>query len=163
MEVPAEVALPTRLQSPFTFSTTTPAVSITELTDASFSFDPELIEQFTGASRFPDFVVGNDGTRISITTTDAQALSYLKGMRVEDVEVGFKEAATAVESDGSVTQSATNHLFSISSAIVEEVVEVTGDGSGKNPTEFQITFRACRESDGSDPTITFNDSGGGGE
>jgi hypothetical protein len=148
-----------QLQAPFLFSSTSPSASIDDLLDATWNFDPEMHEHFSGSSRFPMFTIGNDNTTISIKTTDNQAHSkFIKGMQVTDATIKFKVPVTAVDlgiSGPTLTQDTKIYGFKISNCRVVDPVKV-GNNADKKPGEFDLMFRAARVvSTGADPTITF--------
>lgn len=150
-----------QLGAPKSVAMTAPALTITDLTEAGFNFDPELHEHFSGNSRFPRYTIGNDNTTISFTTSDKAAIAALiKGLEVAGVTLTFGGTYTSVAATGSVTQSSVEVTATISSMRVVEAVEVTSSGSDKTPATFAITLRAAaKESDGAEPTIVFDYGG----
>lgn len=142
--------------APLSVVMTTPALTINDIMEGSFKFDPELNEHFAGKSRFPRYTIGNDNTTITFKTTDKAAIAALiKGMEAAGVAITFKGTYTGVDAEGTVTQSTVQVTATISNMRVVEAIEVKND-SDKKPAEFEITLRAAaKESDGADPTIEF--------
>lgn len=152
-----------QLGSPFSLVFTTPALTINDLVEASFDFDPELHEHFRGSSRFVRYTIGNDNTTITFQTSDKAAIAALiKGMEVGGVTLTFKGTYTGVEdTDPTVTQSDEQVSATISTMMVIER-EPISNNADKSPAMFSFTLRACeKESDGSAPTIAFSYSAGG--
>lgn len=152
-----------QLGSPFSLAISAPALTISDVMDASFNFDPELHEHFSGSSRFPRYTIGNDNTTIKFKTSDKAAIAALvKGMEASDVTLLFKGTFTGVTSAPALTQSTAQVSATISNMRVIEAVEISND-SEKKPAEFEFTLRAAaKEADGLDPTIAFSFAAGGG-
>lgn len=153
-----------QLGSPFSLVMTTPALTINDLMDASFKFDPELQEHFGGGSRYPRFTIGNDNSEIKFKTSDRAVIAALvKGMECAGVTLLYKGTFTGASATPTVTQGSAEVSATISTMRVVEAVEVSND-SDKKPAEFEITLRpAIKEADGADPTITFSFAASGGE
>ena len=146
-----------QLGAPYSIVMTTPALTVDDLVEAGFNFDPDLNEHFNGKSRFPRYTIGNDNTTITFTTTDkAAAAALLKGMEVAGVVLTMKGTYPGVSAGPSVTQSSVEVTATISVMRVVEAVEISNSSDSKEPAQFQFTLRAAaKESDGTLPTITF--------
>lgn len=146
----------TQYGRPVSVACTTPAITVTDLTDLDVAFDPELIEHVGGASRFPRYTVGTDNTTISFTTTDVAALGFVKGMECSTIAAKFEGPDTVVNNAGVRTKTSGEIGLTLSNARVVEALRMQNDPTGK-PGEIRVVLRAAVvESSGSDPTITVD-------
>lgn len=144
--------------SPYSIVMTTPAITITDLMDASFEFNPEMHDHFNGNSRFPRFTMGNDDSTIKFKTSDIAAIAALtKGMEVAGVVLLFKATFSKVDDTApTLTQGSVEVSAVISIMRVTDAVPIKND-SDKKPAEFEFTLRPAKaEADDADPTIAYS-------
>lgn len=149
-----------QLQSPFIFLCANPNVSIDDLQDCDWDFDPDMEEHFGGGSRFPSFTVGNDKTMISVESTDTKLFTqFIKTMQVIDATIKFKTAYTAAElgvSGPTLLGATVIYGFKISCCRVAESVKVNANGGDKKVSGRKLVLRAAKNlSTGADPVLTF--------
>ena len=149
-----------QLGSPTECKTTSPAITIADIVDLEFSFDPDLAEHFGGSQRFPRYTIGNDNTTVTLRTTDVAALGWHKGLEATALSVTYAATISAISAIGAqgatLTQDAGTIIFTISNVRVVSATRVS-NGAGGAPAEYQVTFRAAVvESTGAAPTLTFD-------
>lgn len=140
-----------------------PDVTITDLLTGVANFDPELILHWGGNTRYPRYVIGNDNTTITVTTSDANAFIKLaKGIECTtvklEIEAPYYNVLIPIQGN-QVTQNSGSIVvgLTISNARVDEAIQISGGGMDGKPAEFSIKFRAAKvESTGADPTLTFD-------
>lgn len=148
-----------QLGAPTECKTTTPAVTITDIVDLEFNFDPDMPEHF-GSKRFPRYTIGNDNSRVILRTTDVAALGWFKGMEVTALSATFEATVSGISALGAqgatLTKDSGTFVFTISTARVISAFRISNGGGGQ-PAEYQVEFRAAiKEADGTDPTLTVD-------
>lgn len=146
--------------SPTQVATASPAITITDIMDLEFSFDPDMAEHFGGSQRFPRYTIGNDNTTVTLRTSDVAALGWHKGLECTALTVTYAATVSGISAIGAqgptLTQDAGTIIFTISTVRVVSALRVS-NGAGGAPAEYSVTFRAAvKESDGTAPTLTFD-------
>lgn len=138
-------------------STGTPAISIADVVDLEISLGAEMNDHFGGTNRQPRYSIGNDATKITLTTTDTAALGWVKGMQCTTLTCQFEGTATSVSAAGAVSKGTANTVgIIVSNVRVAEAVEIKSSSDGK-PGEIKVVFEpAIVETTGAEPTITYD-------
>ncbi len=128
-----------QLGRPLLVSSASPSISIRDIKDCKVSVGHKMNDHRSGDSRYMRGSVGQDESKVTLTTTNMAALGWVCGMEVTNLAIALKGPGATVSSAGVVTDQTTAVGYTCTNCRVTSPFKVSAKGDG-TPAEFELEF-----------------------